>query len=141
MNEQRIWCFCWDGKIILDHCYLLSGHLENRSKQSHPLTLLLEIQGVISTSLCSCDPWFKHSCEMNQPLFFKCHKKMPVHQPNLLSFSSRQGVYSNKIYYSEISNLKTELHLSCYPVNIPNLDMNLNFAAQASSTVPAAAAL
>lgn len=83
MNEQCIWCFCWDGKIILDHCYLLSGHLENRSKESHPLTPLLEVQGVISTSVCSCDPWFKHSREMNQTYFFlnvtkKCQSTNPI---------------------------------------------------------------
>lgn len=54
-----------DGKLILDHFYLLSEHLENRSQQSHPLTLLLEVHGVISTSVYRCDLWFKHHCEMN----------------------------------------------------------------------------
>lgn len=59
MNEQCVLCFCSDGKIILDHCYLLCGHLGNRSKQSHPLVLILEEQGVISTSIYSFDLWLK----------------------------------------------------------------------------------
>lgn len=56
---NSVFCFRSDGKIILDHCYLLCGHLENRSKQTHPLVLLLEEQGAISTSINSFDPWLK----------------------------------------------------------------------------------
>lgn len=140
MNEQCIWCFCLDGKIILDHCYLLSGHLENRSKQSHPLTLLLEVQDVISTSAYSFDPWLKHL--WNESKLYILNVTEKCQSPNPIFFLSTpvQRTDSNKNYYSKISDLKTDSRLSCYSPKTLNLDIILNFAAQASTTVPAAAA-
>lgn len=126
MNEQYIQCFFLDGKIILDHCYLLSGHLQNRSKQSHLLTQLLGVQGVISTSINSFDPWLKHSCEMNQRfIFLNVTKKCQF--PNPIFF----------LFQGKVQIQKKHSHLSCYPANTPYLDQ----IAQASSTVPAVAAI